>query len=170
MTDDIGYILVDGIATILELAKQDIQREMAAKDINASGRTSRSFRVVVEANRIALVMGGPDTAPLATLEVGRPAGNVPGGFRTTKAGVQDVSNTFKAILVRWAREKGIPDFGWGQATILGRRIAKEGTLRHRSPVNVYSEAVIRAANEVKRYGRARVTELIHQELTTITIN
>lgn len=170
MTDDIGYSLVDGIATILELAKQDIQREMAAKDINASGRTSRSFRVVIEANRIALVMGGPDTAPLATLEVGRPAGNVPGGFRTTKTGVQDVSNTFKAILVRWAREKGIPDFGWGQATLLGRRIAKEGTLRHRSPVNVYSEAVIRAANEVKRYGRARVTELIHKELTTITIH
>lgn len=170
MTDDIGYSLVDGIATILELAKQDIQREMEAKDINASGRTSRSFRVVIEADRIALVMGGPDTAPLTTLEVGRPAGNVPGGFRTTKAGVQDVSNTFKAILVRWAREKGIPDFGWGRATMLGRRIAKEGTLRHRSPVNVYSEAVIRAANEVKRYGHARVTKLIHQELTTITIH
>ena len=169
MTDDIGYSIVDGIVTILELAKQDIQREMAAKDINASGRTSASFRVVVESDRIMLVMGGPDTAPLTTLEVGRPGGNVPGGFRTTKAGVQDVSNTFKAILVQWAKDKGIPDFGWGHATMLGRRIAKEGTLRHKSPTNVYTEAVIKAANEVKRYGTAHVTDLIHKELSTLIL-
>ena len=129
------------IVAILEKAKADIQRRMAEGDINASGRSSSSLVVVEYDGGVMLRYGGKDTAPLATLEVGRPGGNVPGGFRTTKAGVQDVSNTFKAILVQWAKDKGIPDFGWGHATMLGRRIAKEGTLRHRSHVDVYTTVV-----------------------------
>ena len=170
MTDNFGYSAAAGVETILYLALDDIRREMEQKDINASGRTSRSFRVVREGTRILLVMGGKDTAPLETLEIGRPGGNVPGGFRMTKAGVRDVSNTFKAILVQWAKEKGIQDFGWGRATIVGRRIAEQGTLRHSNPVNVYTEAVIRAANEVKKYATAQVTELIHEQLTNVTIH
>lgn len=170
--NNIGYSLLDGIETILNLAKDAILAEMDAKDINASGRTAKSFEVVKYDNGVRLQMGGTGerTAPLETLEIGRPGGNVPGGFRTTKAGVQDVSNTFKAILVQWAKDKGIQDFGWGAATMLGRRIAADGTLRHSNPTNVYSEAVIRAANEVRNYAAAQVTALIHEQLTTITIN
>lgn len=170
MTDDYGYSMAAGVETILQLAKDDIQRRMADEDINASGRTSKSFRVVTEGSHVMLVMGGERTAPLETLEIGRPGGNVPGGFVLTKTGTVDVSNTFKAILIQWAKEKGIPDFGWGRATMLGRRIAKEGTLRHSKPVDVYSEAVIRAANEVLRYAKAQVTDLIHKELSNVIID
>lgn len=170
MTDDYVYSMAAGVDTILQLAKDDIQRRMADEDINASGRTSKSFRVVKDGDHILLVMGGERTAPLETLEVGRPAGNVPGGFVLTKAGTVDVSNAFKAILIEWAKDKGIPDFGWGRATMLGRRIAKEGTLRHSKPVEVYTEAVIRAANEVMRYAKAQVTDLIHKELSNVIID
>lgn len=162
MSDDYGYSMAAGVATILELAKQDIQRRMADEGINASGRTSASFRVVKEDGHIMLVMGGEHTAPLETLEVGRPAGNVPGGFRMTKAGVRDVSNTFKAILVRWARAKGIADFGWGRATMLGRRIADEGTLRHKQPVDVYTSVVMGVAEQVKDGLRSVFTMKIHE--------
>ena len=152
------------IVTILEKAKEDIQLRMAEENINASGRSSASLVVVEYDGGVMLRYGGPDTAPLPTLEVGRPGGNVPGGFRTTKAGVQDVSSTFKAILVRWAREKGIAGFGWGRATLLGRRIAKEGTLRHRSPVDVYTTVVEEVARSVKLEVMARVGQMVKSQL------
>ena len=166
MDDGFGIYgtLLDRIAVILDAAKADIQSEMVAKGINASGRTSASFRVERYDGGIRLVMGGKDTAPLETLEVGRPGGNVPGGFRNTKAGVRDVSNTFKAILVRWAKEKGIKDFGWGHATILGRKIASEGTDRHSHPTVVYTAAVADARDEIMKTATVTVTEKIHEEL------
>lgn len=151
-----------GVVDLLERAKADIQARMAAEDINASGRSSASFRVVTYDGGVMLVYGGKDTAPLPTLEVGRPAGNVPGGFRVTKAGVVDVSNTFKAILIRWAAEKGIPDFGWGRATMLGRRIAAEGTMRHKQPVDVYTSVVMGVAEQVKDGLRSVFTMKIHE--------
>lgn len=169
-----GYIsqrlidtVLDRAERILDEAKVKIQAEMEAKDINASGRTSQSIRVEREGTHVRLVIGGEEyrTAPLETLEVGRPGGPVPGGFRTTKAGVTDVSNTFKAILVQWAKDKGIADFGWGRATILGRRIAQEGTLRHKRPVEVYSVAVTEAADEISQSAQVVITGAVHDFLT-----
>lgn len=158
--------VLDRVEEILERCKLQIQDEMRAKDINASGATSDSFRVERYAGGIRLVMGGTErrTAPLETLEIGRPAGNVPGGFRTTKAGVRDVSNTFKWLLIQWAKEKGIADFGWGRATMLGRRIADEGTLRHKAPVNVYSQAVVDARAEIGEAIEMTITTKIHEQL------
>ena len=168
MAEDFGIYgtLLERVGKLLDAAKEDIQARMAAEDINASGRTSRSFRVERYDGGIRLVMGGTGerTAPLETLEVGRPAGNVPGGFRTTKDGVRDVSDTFKAILVDWARDKGIAGFGWGAATMLGRRIASEGTLRNKAPKVVYTEAVIEARDEIMGTATVTVTDKIHEEL------
>ena len=151
---------------ILERAKQRIQDNLAAKGINASGRTSRSFRVERYDGGVRLVMGGTAerTAPLSTLEVGRPGGNVPGGFRVTKAGVLDVSNTFKGILIQWARDKHIPDFGWAEATILGRRIADQGTNRHRNPEDVYSSVVQEAVREAGEEAVKSITAFIHENI------
>lgn len=113
---------------------------MAANNINASGRTSDSFRVVDYGDgHVALVMGGEGTAPLVTLEVGRPGGKVPYGFTD--------------ILVEWSKNKGIafPDdrmrktFAW----FLGKRIEREGTLRHQTPVDVYSSIVQDAVSRLK---------------------
>lgn len=154
------------VTELLEDAKQRIQDNLATKGINASGRTSRSFRVERYDGGVRLVMGGTSerTAPLSTLEVGRPGGNVPGGFRVTKAGIVDVSNTFKAILVRWAKEKGIADFGWGAATMLGRRIADRGTNRHLNPEDVYTSVVMQTAEEVKNGLRSVFTMSIHETI------
>lgn len=172
MSTDNGFgiygTLLDRVEGILDAAREEIQGEMARKDIDASGRTSRSFRVERYDGGVRLVMGGKDTAPLETLEVGRPGGNVPGGFRTTKAGVMDVSNTFKAILVRWAKEKGIAGFGWGHATMLGRKIAREGTDRHTHPTVVYTEAVTKARDEIMKTATVTVTEKLHEELLKLT--
>ena len=82
----------------------------------------------------------------------------------TKAGVLDVSSTFKAILIEWAKAKGISDFGWGRATMLGRRIAEEGTLRHKSPVNVYSQAVTDAVAKISDAVTVIVTKKIHDNV------
>ena len=169
-TEGIMASVYELAAELLEKACQSIKEEMAAKDINATGNTSESFRVERYEGGVRLVMGGTEakTAPLETLEVGRPAGDVPGGFRTTKDGTVDVSNTFKAILVDWAKAKGIEGFGWGAATMLGRRIAKEGTLRHRNPTNVYSRAVTDAERELVGKAAVTVTDKIHEELIKIT--
>ena len=135
------------IAQTLEKAAQRIRANMSAKNINASHRTERSMRVEQKPSHISLVIGGERTAPLQTLEIGRPAGNVPGGFSSLLAktgpfaGRPDVSNTFKAILIQWAKDKGVQDFGWAQATGLGRRIAYKGTRRHEQPEDVYTSVV-----------------------------
>ena len=156
--------LVATVTAILEKAKDEIQANMADKDINASGRSSASLRVERYDGGVRLVYGGKDTAPLDTLEIGRPGGNVPGGFVTTRSGVRDVSNTFKAILVQWAKDKGISDFGWGRATMLGRRIAEQGTLRHSAPVDVYTTVVTDAARNAVEDVTVTITALIHEQL------
>lgn len=169
---EIYNAVLDRVEAILENCKEAIRAEMELKDINASGNTSRSFRVQRYDGGIRLVMGGEayPTAPLETLEIGRPGGNVPGGFRMTKAGVLDVSNTFKAILVQWAKEKGIDGFGWGRATMLGRRIADRGTLRHSNPVNVYSQAVMDAMKQINDNVTVIVTKKIHDNIINSIAN
>ena len=120
--------LKDDIVKLLEDAKNDIQQNLASNRINATGRTSDSFHVVETAGHVMLVMGGDGTAPLSTLEIGRADGKIPYGFTD--------------ILMQWSRDKGIafPDekmrktFAW----FLGQRIKREGTLRHKNPVDVYS--------------------------------
>lgn len=158
------------IVDILQQCKQQIQANMASKDINASGRTSQAFHVVDGGDSISLVLGGDRHAPLSTLEIGRPAGNVPRGFKGicktgAYAGKPDVSNTFKAILIRWAKEKGIADFGWGAATSLGRRIAYDGTLRHKNNQDVYSTPVNKARESLRTDIRIAITAQIHSVVT-----
>lgn len=155
------------VTDALERAKEHIQANMATKGINASGRTSKSFRVERYDGGVRLVMGGTGqrTAPLQTIEVGRPPGNVPGGFVTTKAGVRDVSKTFKWILIQWAKEKGLGDIGWGAATMMGRKIAEQGTSRHSHPEDVYSSVVLETADTVAKDAVKAITIHIHEQLT-----
>lgn len=143
------------IVQILTQCRDEIRANMASKGINASGRTSAAFKVEKVDGGIALYLDRSGrVAPLHTLEIGRPAGNVPGGFslRVAKtgayAGKPDVSNTFKAILIKWAAEKGYADFGWAAATGLGRKIAYDGTQRHKQPVDVYSTPVEKARKTI----------------------
>lgn len=126
------------VAERLSQAVAEIQASMASGNINASGRTSASFRVVETEEGLQLVGGGKDTAPIATLEVGRSPGNVPAGFT--------------AILEQWSKDKGL-QFGTESkrksfAYLLGRKIAREGTQRYREPQNVYSSITRQAADDI----------------------
>lgn len=135
------FDLLGECQVILERAKAAIQAQMEYQGVNATGNTSRSFRVERYEGGVRLVMGGEDypTAPLQTLEVGRPGGNVPRGFTD--------------ILAEWSRAKGIqfPTESRRRsfAYLLGRRIQREGTLRHSNPVDVYSSIITDAANSIE---------------------
>ena len=152
--------LISRVTERLEQLRQEIVGNIESKGITASGRTQRSLTVEQYDGGVRLVAKAGNRAPIDTLEIGRPAGNVPGGFRTTKKGVRDVSNTFKAILVQWAKDKGISDFGWGAATMLGRRIAAEGTLRNKRHEDVYSSAVGQAAKDIQAMFLTQIQEQI----------
>lgn len=144
----------DKIVDILEKAKEDIQRRMAEENINATGRSSASFRVEEYPGGVRLWYGNPDIAPIETLEIGRPGGNVPKGFTD--------------ILVEWSRAKGLqfPTEGRRRsfAYLLGKRIQRVGTLRNMSPVDVYTTIVMDAAEQVKGAVTVTVTQYIHQQL------
>lgn len=145
--------------------KERIQADMAALHINASGRSSRAFNVRVGTDSLQLVYGsGERIAPLDTLEIGRAAGNVPGGFVMTKAGVRDVSKVFKSILIEWAKNKGF-ELGWGGATMLGRRIAEVGTLRHLQPEDVWSTHIKQTAEKIKHEIPIAVRTEVKQAVT-----
>lgn len=137
-----------------------VRANMQARGINASGRTSASIHVRAYDGGFQLVGGGKNTAPFPTVEVGRPGGNVPGGMVLRKNGVLDVSNTFKAILMQWASDKGI-DMDWGGATMLGRRIAAVGTLRYRNNEDIYSTDAKQAVETIKEACSTYFVQQVH---------
>ena len=148
--------IADIVIEVLEEAKQRIQDNMAAKDINASGRTAKSFRVERYNGGVRLVMGGTGepTAPLETLEVGRPAGPIPSNMTD--------------ILVQWSRDKGIPFDRESKrrsfAYLLGRRIEREGTLRHKHNEDIYTTVVMDTAESIVGEVTVAVTKKIHEQL------
>lgn len=138
----------DQIIAVLEQTKAEIQANMQARNINASGRTSASLRVEKYEGGIRLVGGtngthpikdapsvagiyGSDTAPIPTLEFGRKRGGVPRGFYY--------------IIREWTREKGLPFASESDrstfAYFVARKIANEGTKRNTNPVDVYGTPV-----------------------------
>ena len=138
------------VAERLSQAVSEIQAAMASGNINASGRTSASFRVVETEDGLQLVGGGHDTAPIATLEVGRPPGNVPAGFT--------------AILEQWSRDKGLQFETESKrksfAYLLGRKIEREGTQRYREPQDVYSSVTRQAADDISIFIKGKLGSVI----------
>ena len=145
------------VVEILEKAKEEIQVRMEQEDINASGRSSASWKVERYQGGVRLVYGNADTAPLPSLEVGISPEEAPTDMRT-----------FMAALIDWSRAKGIqfPTEGRRRsfAYLLGRRIQREGTLRHMKPVDVYTTIVMDVADQVKGAVTVTVTQYIHQQL------
>lgn len=80
------------IAGILENARADIQANLEAEGVNASGRTSNSLQVEVYADGVRLFSDGSG-APIQTTEFGRRAGAIPSNFTD--------------IIEQWSRDKGI---------------------------------------------------------------
>ena len=129
----------NSILTILERCKSDIETNMETQNVNASGRTVGSLAVVSDDKGLRLGLFGNSHAPLGTLEVGRAGGKVPAGFYQ--------------IIKQWTRDKGL-QFGTESergtfAYFVARKIAREGTQRHRLPVDVYSTPAKAARNEIE---------------------
>lgn len=133
---DARYIM-QSVVTTLEQLKDDVRRELAAKEVNASGRTSAALEVrVVDGKRVELGAFSGEFAPLQTLEIGRPPGKVP--------------RKFADILYKWSLDKGL-HFDTDSrrrsfAYLLGRRIAEQGTLRHVNHVDIYSNLTHQTAD------------------------
>ena len=139
------------IITILERCKKEIQANMQSRNINASGRTSASLKVETYAGGVRLVSAGERIAPFDTVQFGRPAGKVPKGFYY--------------IIKQWSRDKGLTFDRESErstfAYFLSRKIAKEGTQRHRTPdEQVYTPAVTEAVKEIRATIGANVVQII----------
>ena len=145
----------NSILTILERCKSDIETNMETQNVNASGRTVGSLAVVSDDKGLRLGLFGNNHAPLGTLEVGRACGRVPAGFYQ--------------IIKQWTRDKGL-QFGTESergtfAYFVARKIAREGTQRHRLPVDVYSTPAKAARNEIESMIQAFVTTSVQSTKT-----
>lgn len=161
--------LQEDIIRILTQARDEIQANMQSKNINASGRTSRGFAVEPYKGGIRLVLKHEETAqveckprgfgsvrvgtaPLSTLEIGRPGGKVPRGFYY--------------MIKQWTRDKGLQFASESErqtfSFFAARKIAKVGTKRNREHVKVYDTPVKKAQYEIKKDIRAAVAGAITQ--------
>ena len=152
------------IVGILERAKAEIQANMDAKGINASGRTKNSIRTVETSGGFALMGGGRDTAPIPTLEIGREGGKVPAGFYN--------------IIRQWTYDKELSfDSERERNTFsyfLARKIAREGTARHRQNEDVYSTPVKVAVDDIRSVIRSwsggLIKEVLRSNVNVTNIN
>ena len=143
--------ITDQIAQILETCKGQIQSNMASRNINASGRTSKSLQVERYAGGMRLISKGEKVAPFETVQYGRKAGKVPKGFYY--------------IIKQWSREKGLTFSKESErstfAYFLSRKIAREGTERHRTPdEQVYTPPVTEAVKAIRATIGANVVQII----------
>lgn len=143
--------ITDKIAQILETCKGQIQANMQSRKINASGRTSASLKVETYAGGVRLVSSGYNIAPFETVQFGRKAGKVPKGFYY--------------IIKQWSIDKGITFAKKSErstfAYFLSRKIAREGTQRHRTPdKQVYTPPVTEAVKAIRATIGASVVQII----------
>ena len=153
--DNIIYnSVMDEIERVLLDVRDEIRAKMASEGVNASGRTSAGMQVQRYESGVRLVLTGEDVAPLATLEVGRAGGKVPRGFAD--------------IIEQWSRDKGLAFQTEGDrrsfAYLTARKIAREGTERHKSPIDVYSEAVQNGLDKLRFNVEIVVTDYVHNFL------
>lgn len=165
--------LEQDIIRVLTQAKDEIQANMASKRINASGRTSRGFRVEVYNGGIRLVLAHDETAqveckprgfgsvtvgtaPLSTLEIGRPGGGVPRGFYY--------------MIKQWTRDKGLNFASESErqtfSYLAARKIIKEGTRRNTHHEDVYSTPLQKAQAELQKDIRTYITGAVYEAAQT----
>lgn len=138
---------IDEAILILDEAAEAIRERMAADGINASGRSSAAFFAERTDKGCRLVYRGENVAPLVSLEEGQPPGEMPS----------------PADLFQWSMDKGLAfrddadrmRFAW----LAAEKIYREGTGRHKSPVDVFATVCREAAEEIK----AKVKDAIIQE-------
>lgn len=147
--------LYQAIAARLDRLKSDIMAEMERKGENASHRTERSLEVVRYDGGVKLVFAEGERAPMETLEVGRPGGAVPKGFYE--------------IIKQWSRDKGIAFADERErstfAYFVSRKIAREGTRRHKQHEDIYSSLTRKALTDVRAEVRHNYSRILSRVLT-----
>lgn len=140
----------------LEKVKLEIQANMQAGGVNASGRTSKSLKVVPYESGVRLISDGTG-APFSTIEAGRKPGKVP--------------YNFVDIIFQWSKNKGIPFADdrerrrfagavvWGPRSIRNEGFGREeGVQKRHLPYgntrnDIYSLAVQKLKSRLlKKYG------------------
>lgn len=126
------------IEMILDECRIEIQRNMEDFDINASMRTSNSFKVEKYEGGVRLVSRGDNIAPFASVEQGNPPTWLPA-----------------SVLRQWVIEKGIEFNNEEEREVFVRslqyKIGFEGTERHRNPnFNVTTPPVVDAVEKLKK--------------------
>jgi hypothetical protein len=149
--------LVNSISAILTQARDEIRANMQAQNVNASGRTSAALQVVQRGTKIELIKAEGQNAPFQTLQYGRGGGKVPAGFYS--------------IIKQWTLDKGLSfDSETERGTFayfVARKIAREGTQRHKTPnEKVYSEPIQKASDDVERVVRDYVFKSISVAINT----
>lgn len=129
------------ITQTLNDTRATILQNMAAKNVNASGRTAAA--IVVEQTAPSswrLVKKAGNNAPLMTLEVGRPAGAVPRGFYY--------------IIKQWTRDKGLAFATERErgtfSYFVARKIAREGTRRNKQNIDIFTTATKEARKLIRK--------------------
>jgi hypothetical protein len=138
---------IDEAILILDEAAEAIRGRLAAEGINATGRSAAAFFAERTGKGCRLVYRGDDVAPLLSLEEGQPPGEMPS----------------PDVLFQWSRDKGLAfrddadryRFAW----LAAEKIFREGTGRHKSPVDVFASVCREAAEEIK----SKVKDAIIQE-------
>lgn len=145
--------IAEYISGRLDDAVVGIRTNMAAKNVNATGRTSQSFHVVEvdKSKRWQLVGGGQNTAPVATVEVGRSAGKVPMGFA--------------AIIYDWGVAKGLSNWTLKAANAVAWNIKRRGTGRHYKNEDVYSTVVTTTEADIRTEATRLAVDEVRSELS-----
>lgn len=139
----------------LDNAVTGIKANMVAKNINATGRTSNSIRVVTleKDSHWQIVGGGQNTAPIATLEVGRAAGNIPMGFGQ--------------IIYNWGVAKGLANWSMRAAWGVAINIKEWGTKRHWFNEDVYSSIINVTQDDIRKEGKEHVKNIVKEKISNI---
>lgn len=152
------------ITAVLEDAKTEIQRRMAERGINATGRTSLSFRVEKDGTRISLIGGGDSqrwggkTAPIDSVEIGRGPG---GDYKQLRPAI--VKRTIaKGFNFQASDPREEESIRWAVSTVIAKRITAEGTRRHREPEDVYSTPTQTAAAAIRSIINADIKTMLSE--------
>lgn len=142
---------IDEAILILDEAAEAIRGRMHSENINASGRSAAAFYAERTANGCRLVYRGDNVAPLLSLEEGQGPGDTPS----------------PDAIFEWSRDKGLAfmddsdrmRFAWAAALKIGR----EGTERHKRPVDVFATVCREAAEKIKTKVRNSFIEEIKRK-------
>lgn len=129
---------------------------MAKNSENATGKTKDSFAVVIDKNTLRLVFGDKG-APLESLEKGHEPNSVPKGF------MQIIENWSRAKGISFATETERRSF----AFLTARKIYREGTLRYKKNIDIYSEPVKRANKAILESVEQDISKFVKTGLNSL---